>query len=544
MIALDARREADEVVAADVVVVGSGVAGLTAALGLLPRKVTVLTKTELAGGSSRWAQGGVAAAVAADDSPRLHAEDTVAAGAGLGDRAVIEALTSEGPERIRRLIELGARFDRGPDGGLLLGREGAHSRRRILHAGGDATGHEMVRALAAEVRRNPRVELCEWVFARDLVTADGRVVGVLARHPSGRVVLHRAAAVVLATGGFGQLYERTTNPVEATGDGLAMAARAGARLADLEMVQFHPTALDVGDGLESLPLVTEALRGEGAVLVDDSGERFMPGVHPLAELGPRDVVARAIRARQQAGREVLLDATEAVGAAFPRRFPTVWEACRRLGLDPRRQPIPVTPAAHYAMAGIAVDLAGRSSLPGLWACGEVTSTGVHGANRLASNSLLEALVFGARVADDLAGAAAPQPAPRVAPGEVVWREAEGRGAGDGEQTRAEVRRLMWQHAGLERDGRGLETALARLDRLAVPPPESARACETRNLLTLGRLVAAAALAREESRGSHFRSDFPEARESLRRRFFWTYRPSAGGTFPLEAVRPAPAREIA
>ncbi len=542
MRAIAAHREADEVTAADVVVIGSGVAGLTAALGLLPRAVTVLTKTELAGGSSRWAQGGVAAAMAADDSPDLHAEDTVAAGAGLGDRAVIEALTSEGPERIRRLIELGASFDRGPGGGLLLGREGAHSRRRILHAGGDATGHEMVRALIAEVRRHPGVELHEWVFALDLVTAGGRVVGVLARHPSGRVVLHRAAAVVVATGGFGQLYESTTNPVEATGDGLAMAARAGARLADLEMVQFHPTALNAGGDLESLPLVTEALRGEGAILVDETGERFMLGVCPRAELGPRDVVARAIRGRQQAGREVFLDATEAVGAAFPERFPTVWDSCRRLGIDPRRQPIPVTPAAHYAMAGIAVDLQGRSSLPGLWACGEVTSTGVHGANRLASNSLLEALVFGARVADDLGGTMALESVPRVAPEAVVWREAENRGeGGDGERARAEVRRLMWQHVGLERHRHGLETALAELDRVVAPRPDCVRACETRNLLTLGRLVTAAALARRESRGSHYRTDYPDPREPWARRLFWTYEPN--GSFPLSAAA-RPLREIA
>ncbi len=542
MNALCARREADEVIASDVVVVGSGVAGLTAALGLLPRRVTVLTKTELAGGSSRWAQGGVAAAMGLDDSPGLHAEDTVAAGAGLGDRAVIDALTAEGPERIRRLMELGARFDRGLDGGLLLGREGAHSRRRILHAGGDATGHEMVRALIAEVRRHPRVELHEWVFALDLVTAGERVVGVLARHPSGRTVFHRGRAVVLATGGFGQLYERTTNPVEATGDGLAMAARAGARLADLEMVQFHPTALDAGGGLESLPLVTEALRGEGAILVDENGERFMLGVCPRAELGPRDVVARAIRSRQQAGREVFLDASQAVGAAFPQRFPTVWESCRGLGLDPRRQPIPVTPAAHYAMAGIAVDLQGRSSLPGLWACGEVTATGVHGANRLASNSLLEALVFGARVADDLGGQAGLEAAPRVPSEEVVWRETQDRGeVGDAERARAEIRRIMWQHVGLERHSRGLEKALARLDRVAAPRPDSTRAGETRNLLTLGRLVAAAALARRESRGAHYRTDYPESRPGWARRLFWTYQPEAG--LPLAAAARS-LREIA
>ncbi len=349
--------------------------------------------------------------------------------------------------------------------------------------------------------------------------------------------------MVLATGGLGQLYARTTNPVEATGDGLAMAARAGARLADLEMIQFHPTALDAASlpPGQPLPLVTEALRGEGAILVDDRGERFMTAIHRQAELGPRDVVARAIRRRQQAGRRVFLDARSAVGDAFPERFPTVWAHCRRHGVDPRRQPIPVTPAAHYAMAGIAVDGAGRASLPGLWACGEVTSTGVHGANRLASNSLLEALVFGARVADDVSGAAAPRwiSDPRAA---VVWREPGPIEGDDVVEVIREVRELMWRHAGLERDRAGLETGLdvtAMLgERLAARPSEA------RNLLTLSRLVTAAALAREESRGSHYRSDFPEPSEGLRQRLFWTYDPGEGG-FPLEAAtRALGDREIA
>ncbi len=537
MNALDARREAAEVASSDVIVVGSGIAGLTAALGLAPRTVTVLTKTALgAGSSSQWAQGGVAAAMAADDSPRLHADDTLEAAAGLGQRAVIEALTAEGPERICRLIELGARFDHGSGGALLLGREGAHSRRRILHAGGDATGAEMVRALVAEVRRRAAVALHERCDVHDLVTAGDRVVGVLALHggPGGRTVFHRASAVVLATGGLGRLYARTTNPVEATGDGLAMAARAGARLVDLEMIQFHPTALETGRetvSLEPLPLVTEALRGEGSILIDDRGERFMTGIHPRAELGPRDVVARAIRWRQQAGRRVFLDARDAVGEAFPNRFPTVWDHCRAHGIDPRRQPIPVTPAAHYAMAGIAVDANGRSSLRGLWACGEVSSTGIHGANRLASNSLLEALVFGARVADDLAGAEPPRPAPRAAQREVVWREtgpAEGDDKLDAEKT---IRQLMWEHVGLERERHGLETVLDRTDR--IDRSLASRPSAARNLLTLSRVVSAAALAREESRGAHFRTDFPDPVESLRHRLFWTYRPDEA--FPLEAA---------
>ncbi len=549
------RRLADEVVTSDVIVVGSGIAGLTAALGLLPRRVTVLTKTTLGGGSSsQWAQGGVAAAMAAGDSPHLHSQDTISAGAGLGQQAVIDTLTHEGPERIRRLIELGARFDRDDDGGFLLGREGAHGRRRILHAGGDATGAVMVRALVTEVRRHPGINLQEQVVVHDLVTSGDRVVGVLAR-VGDRTVFHRAAAVVLATGGLGQLYARTTNPVEATGDGLAMAARAGAQLVDLEMIQFHPTALEIVQDpvvMQPLPLVTEALRGEGAILVDDQGQRFMLDVHPMAELGPRDVVARAILGRQQAGCRVFLDATQAVGARFPQRFPTVWEHCRNQGIDPRCQPIPVTPAAHYAMAGIAVDGVGRSSLAGLWACGEVSSTGVHGANRLASNSLLEALVFGARVAEDLGSATAPRSVPlstSADDSEVVWREA---GSTSGLELAAashQIRRMMWDSVGLQRQRTGLETTLEALGHLGrnLPPQPS----KARNLMTLGRLVTAAALAREESRGSHFRSDFPSSQKRFEHRFFWTYRPGTAASwrtadeFPLVATRPlVNTREIA
>ena len=584
MNAVDVHSLAAETLAHDVVVVGSGIAGLSAALGLSRsgagvggRRVALLTKTDLGGGSSEWAQGGVAAAVGDGDSPGLHALDTLAAGAGIGDAAVIEILTREGPERIRRLIDLGGRFDRGADGELALGREGAHGRRRILHADGDATGREMVRALCAALRLSGRVEIHERTFVCDLVLSGDRVVGVLARRGDGRLVFHRAAAVILATGGFGQLFARTTNPVESTGDGLAIAARAGAVLADLELVQFHPTALD-GDGDPS-PLVTEALRGEGAWLVDDRGERFMPAIDPRAELAPRDVVARAIHARRLAGRRVFLDARSAVGEAFPDRFPTVWEHCRRHGIDPRRQPIPVTPAAHYAMAGVAVDAAGATSLPGLWACGEVTSTGVHGANRLASNSLLEALVFGARVADGVAAGLPPPPVLRPVRPEVVWRPAKnphpvpgapdplpplptlpsgegatalprdqttGRGHRD-EGLRRRLRKLMWEKVALVRDRDGLEQALAELDRMsaAAGPATTVAELETRNLLLLGRLVAAAALAREETRGSHYRSDFPEPDPRFERRLFW--RISDEDPFPLTAVARFPeaaAREIA
>ncbi|HEX9734363.1 MAG TPA: L-aspartate oxidase [Thermoanaerobaculia bacterium] len=539
------RHLVSEVTASDVVVVGSGVAGLAAALALAPRRVRLLTKTELAsGGSSGWAQGGVAAALAADDSPRAHAEDTLAAAAGLADADAVAALTSEGPLRVRELIGLGARFDRDAAGNLLLGREGAHGRPRILHAGGDATGAEMVRALSAAVGRAAHVTVEERSFVEDLVLGDdGGVIGVVARRGpggGGRAVFHRAAAVVLATGGYGQLYARTTNPPEVTGDGVAMAARAGAELADLELVQFHPTALDVD--ADPVPLVTEALRGEGALLVNDLGERFMLAVHPRAELAPRDVVARAIFRQQQDGRRVALDAAAALGDRFPERFPTVYACCLRHGIDPRRQTIPVTPAAHYAMGGVAVDAHGRASLAGLWACGETASTGVHGANRLASNSLLEALVFGARVAADAAGRTLPA-GPAALRG-TVWRETAWREAGrtrrDRGAARRRLRELMWRRVGLVRDAAGLEAALAELDELS--REVSTRPSETGNLLLLGRLVAAAALARRESRGAHYRCDFPEPREEEARRRVWTY--GAQAACPLTpAARPA-RQEIA
>jgi L-aspartate oxidase len=431
---------APAVEAAEVLVIGAGAAGLTAALGCVPRRVVVLTKTRLSasggGGASVWAQGGVASAVGEDDNPALHAADTLAAGAGLNDASIVRLLTGEGPQRIRALLEMGARFDRDAGGQLALGREAAHSRRRILHAHGDATGAEVVRTLVEAVHHEPAIQVVDRTFALDLLIEDGAVVGAAALRPDGRLVHYRAPAVVLATGGAGQLFLHTTNPREATADGLAMAARAGALLVDLEFVQFHPTALAPSPvpgplapkpvlGLDTsagpaafpgapLPLLTEALRGEGAVLIDDEGTRFMNGEHPDRELAPRDVVARAIWKRLQAGRKVFLDARAAVGERFPQRFPTVFALCRQHGVDPRVEPMPVVPAAHYHMGGVAVDASGRTSLPGLWACGEVAATGAHGANRLASNSLLEALVFGARVAADLLAADRAAPARLVA----------------------------------------------------------------------------------------------------------------------------------
>ena len=503
----EAEREI-EIRETDVLVIGTGIAGLTAALGCAPLSVDLITKSRFgAGGSSAWAQGGVAVAVGSDDAPALHAADTMAAGAGLNDPDVVAILTSEGPRRVEALLALGARFDRDSGGKLSLGREAAHSRRRILHAHGDATGAEMVRTLSAAVEQAPEVEVFERTFAIDLAVIDGQVAGAIAEHADGRLVLHSAPAIVLATGGLGRLYSRTTNPVESTADGLAMAARAGARLVDVEFVQFHPTALAAG--ADPMPLLTEALRGEGAILVDDLGQRFMTSEHPDAELAPRDVVARAIWRRLAAGRTVYLDATKAVGETFPERFPTVFELCRRQGLDPRREPIAVSPAAHYHMGGIDVDALGRTSLSGLWACGEVSATGAHGANRLASNSLLEALVFGARVAEDLRRprVARPRRHPKIEGAAGEARIPAGLSEERSAEIVAEIRALMWEKVGLVRNEAGLSAGLARLDALALEFPELSG--EGRNLLAAGRMVTASALARRESRGGHYRSDHPE-----------------------------------
>lgn len=510
---------------ADVVVIGTGVAGLACALELAGRRVDLLTKTTLSSGSSLWAQGGVAVAMGAGDSPELHAADTVAAGAGLVDPAIAELLAEEGVTAVRRLIELGAEFDRSAKGELDFGREAAHSRRRILHAHGDSTGAELVRALAERVRTAEWVSLFEGAFAAELVVApegperENAVVGVLARHADGRFVLHQATHVVLATGGLGQLFRFTTNPPESTGDGLALAAAAGARLVDLEFVQFHPTALAVD--LDPLPLLSEALRGEGATLVNEDGLRFMPEEHPDAELAPRDVVARGIWKQLAAGHKVFLDGRQAIGERFPAKFPTIYANCQRAGVDPRVELMPVVPAAHYFMGGVAVDEWGRATLPGLWACGEVSATGVHGANRLASNSLLEALVFGSRVAEAIAASARREPQPEVAAAAVALSSHAVEEKLDPiaafADLRREIRTLSWERLGLVRDAAGLALACSRFVEILRRLPASPS--EVRNLAIAGWLVAAAALHREESRGAHYRSDFETTSESWRFRQF-------------------------
>ena len=495
----------DRVIRADAVIVGGGVAGMSAALAT-PGEVVLISKSRFgAGGSTPQAQGGVAVALAEGDSPGRHAADTVAVGGGINDGRAVEVLTTEGPARVHELIERGARFDRDPAGRLIFGREAGHSLHRIIHARGDATGAEIMRALSAAVLDDTAVIIHDHILALDLVVDDGRITGLVAAGPDGERVRYVTPAVILATGGVGRLYARTTNPVEVTGDGLAMAARAGARLIDLEFVQFHPTAL--ATDLDPMPLVTEALRGAGAHLVDERGDRFMVGIHPDAELAPRDLVARAIWGLLENGHQAFLDATGAVGAAFPERYPTVFAAAGRVGLDPRAVPLPVSPAAHYFMGGVEVDEFGRSSVPGLWAVGEVAATGAHGANRLASNSLLEGLVFGARAAASVAGTLLPAPRTGgVAPIRV----------GEVPEVVEEVRSIMWQHAGLVRDEAGLAFAVARLTELELSL--GAAAGQTANMVMAARLIAVAARARRESRGAHYRRDFPATGDPVRRAY--------------------------
>jgi L-aspartate oxidase len=490
---------------ADLVVVGAGIAGLTAALEAAPRRVLLLAASPLTeGASSAFAQGGIAAALAPDDSVELHLADTRAAGAGLVDERAAEQVLARAPAAIAALVARGVAFDRAPDGTLSLGREAAHGRRRIAHVAGDSTGLAVMRALADAVRNAPHVELVQ-AAARALLLEQGRVVGLLAERDRA-VIAIAAGGVLLATGGIGQLYDRTTNPLDARGDGLALAARAGAELVDLEFVQFHPTAIDTQ--ANPRPLATEALRGEGATLIDRDGQRFMPTVDPAAELAPRDVVARAIFRQIASGVGAFLDARTAVGAAFPKRFPTVFGLCTAHGIDPRRQPIPVAPAAHYHMGGIAADARGRTSLPGLWAAGEVASTGMHGANRLASNSLLEALVAGGVAAADMRATVETAPgqlpdAPRFVdpPRDAAHIEA--------------LRAVMGANVGVVRDAASLASARDTFAALLDAPGELGRRA------VVSFLIATAALAREESRGGHFRSDFPQPHDDARMRTRWT-----------------------
>src|SRR4051812_37552532 len=484
----------------DVIIVGGGLAGLFCALKLAPRPVTLISAAPLGqGASSAWAQGGIAAAMAEGDTPEAHAADTIAVGGGIVDEAVALGIAREAAPRIHDLLAYGVPFDRDLEGRLAVGREAAHSARRIVHVRGDGAGAAIIAALSEAVRRTPSIRLIEGFVAEALLTEDGAVTGLQLREAgnfAGQPVVIASPAVVLATGGIGHLYGVTTNPIEASGSGLAIAARAGAVIADPEFVQFHPTAIMAGR--DPAPLATEALRGEGATLINRNGERFMTARHPLAELAPRDIVARGVFAEIVAGRGAFLDARQALGARFAERFPTVHASCIAAGIDPATQAIPIAPAAHYHMGGVAVDERGRSSIDGLWAGGEVSSTGAHGVNRLASNSLLEAVVYAARIADDIAGRAIPSPA-RVPDGVVTQR--------GGTPDLAAVTRLraaMTSRVGVIRDGDGLGDAVRSFAALE----REATSITLQNMATTALLVAATAWSRRESRGAHFRSDHP------------------------------------
>jgi L-aspartate oxidase len=477
------------------VIIGGGLAGLMTALHLSPEPVLVLAKAPLASAAaSGWAQGGIAAALGPDDSATLHATDTIASGDGLCDRAAVERITCAARAAVEELIRHGAIFDRSADGEFKLGLEAAHCRRRIVHARGDGTGREILRALIEAVRRTPSITVCEGVEARRLIIEDGKLAGVLALAGSGPLRLS-SSRVIIATGGIGGLYRATTNPLGAIGQGLALAARAGVALIDMEFVQFHPTALDVG--IDPMPLVSEAVRGEGAVLIDDTGERFMAG-EARAELAPRDVVARAVWRRLADGHRVFLDAREALGTRFAAEFPSIAAACQAAGIDPATAAIPVRPAAHYHMGGIAVDAAGRTSLDGLWACGEAAATGLHGANRLASNSLLEAAACARWVAESVSGTVARR-GTKLPPIAVPQAGATGL-----------VREIMSRHVGVLRDRAGLRAAIEALRPVAFSTGAAADAA------AVGLMIAIAALLREESRGGHFRTDFPHPSHRARR----------------------------
>ena len=497
---------------ADVLVVGSGVAGLTAALHArrTGRTVLLVTKGRVEEGSTRWAQGGIAAALADDDTPEEHLHDTLVAGAGLCDVDAVAALVTEGPDCVRNLIGLGAHFDLDAAGGLALTREGGHHRDRIAHAGGDATGAEISRALVAAVALDPGIELIEGALVLDLLRdedggAQGVTLHVMGQGQRDGVGAALAPIVVLATGGFGQVFAQTTNPAVATGDGVALALRAGAEIADLEFVQFHPTVMWLGPRARGQqPLVSEAVRGEGAHLLDASGERFMLDVHPMAELAPRDVVARAIKRRMMDTGEphVWLDARMFGARMWEERFPTILASCRGHGFDPVTELIPVAPASHYASGGVRTDLDGRTSIPGLFACGEVACTGVHGANRLASNSLLEGLVFAARIGHALAGDA------RTArPALPLSSDAPLISGSD----RRRLQQAMSDDVSVIRSAE----SLARADHVLMDLTSSAEGVpctddwETTNLLSVAQVLVAHARMREETRGSHWREDFPE-----------------------------------
>ncbi|HSD91903.1 MAG TPA: L-aspartate oxidase [Methyloceanibacter sp.] len=516
-----------------VVVVGAGLAGLFTALKLAPVPVTVISAARFGEGtSSLWAQAGIAAALAEGDSPEQHAADTIRAGAGIVDEKIAHLLALEARDRVEDLLRYGVPFDKDLEGHFSLGREAAHGRNRILHVKGDTAGRAIMAALIEAVRHTPSITVLEGFAASDLVLREGRLKAIELDGVDGRRFVLPARAVVLATGGAGQLYAITTNPREARGEGIAIAARAGAVIGDAEFVQFHPTAINIGR--DPAPLATEALRGEGALLINARGERFMRAVHDDAELAPRDIVARAAYRELASGRGAFLDCRPLDGK-LKEQFPTVFASCTAAGIDPTREPIPIAPAAHYHMGGILTDARGRSTVDGLWACGEVASTGAHGANRLASNSLLEAVVFGARVAADIA-AAMPLAKQESAALQETLEMAQT--SSDHAAAEQRLRAAMTNGVGVIRDAQSLRHALGEIASIARENESDNRLA---NMLTTAKLIAAAAYRRKESRGAHFRSDYPLPDERLARRSFMTL--AEAETIAREATERGPARKL-
>ena len=504
----------------DVVIVGAGLAGLFTALKLAPMPSIVISAQPLgSGSSSAWAQAGIAAAVSEGDRIDDHAADTIQAGAGIVDETIANLLARHAPDRVEDLLRYGVPFDRDIEGKLQLSREAAHGARRILRVKGDLAGKAIMDAVTQAARQTPSIRILQGVSVHRLAVQDGRVTGVHLSRANGFGAgesLHLPArAVVLATGGVGQLFVPTTNPLGSYGEGLAMSAAAGAVIADAEFVQFHPTALDVG--LDPAPLATEALRGEGAILINGRGERFMTKIHDDAELGPRDIVARAVYREVMSGRGAYLDCREAIGGQLAETFPTFQAICEAAGLDPLSQSVPVAPAAHYHMGGVLTDACGRTTVEGLWACGEVASTGAHGANRLASNSLLETVVFGALIAEDLLGLMMPRANGREhsAPIETLLPTTHDESGAACVRT---IRQLMSERCSVVRDRHDLAFALDSLNEISrsanLPPA-------VENMMLAASFIAAAALRREESRGAHFRNDFPEASHEFAQRSYLT-----------------------
>ncbi|TAH36554.1 MAG: L-aspartate oxidase [Alphaproteobacteria bacterium] len=497
----------------NIVIIGAGIAGLTAALRLAPRRVTVIANAPMGKGvASGWSQGGIAAALSSDDSPEAHQHDTLIAAAGIGDVNAIKIITEEGQAAIEFLTRIGVDFDKLPNGDYALSKEAAHGCARIVRVAGDLTGPGIMAALRKSVAATPSITIRSGFQVVDLAVEDNKVQGLWITGENGAVEYLPASAVILATGGIGYLYRNTSNPPTACGEGIAVAARAGASLADLEFVQFHPTTLAVGK--DPSPLATEALRGEGAILINDDQERFMIGIHKDAELAPRDIVARAIFAQIQNGHKVYLDCSKAIGKDFAAHFPKVFALCQEVGIDPSISPIPVEPAAHYHMGGVATDALARTSIEGLWACGEVACSGAHGANRLASNSLLEAVVFAKRAAMDINTSSVRTVAASTKLSAPVFLPHNGAA----QKYELQLRQIMRESVGVIRNKAGLEMGLDAIKTLQKTATGSTR---LHNMILVAELAATFALWREESRGSHFRTDFPMAKKDWQRRQFYT-----------------------